>query len=372
MQFSRHHSQILTIILILSALLPGLLLFGNQEYVGFGDFGGERLDIAASRQVKDTPGPILPVAATSSEIRLLFFGDLMLDRHIGEKLVGKKISLLFDGLGVPGDEFWSGRDLISANLEGAVTDDGAHYSPVNAYDFAFSPERIAELKQYGFNFFSLANNHISDQGQRGLQETRKNLDGLGFNFSGDVDAAVSPESLASVELQGQTIALVGLSMVYHDFDLGQAKKLIGEARDGSDLVIVNIHWGTEYQHQFSRHQQSIGRALIDAGADIIIGHHPHVAQGMEIYQGKPIFYSLGNFIFDQYFSPDTQQGLAVGLSLRDGKISMVLLPLQAKNAALQLMAGKNKSEFLRYFEKWSSLDGQVKIESDGRIEENGD
>jgi poly-gamma-glutamate synthesis protein (capsule biosynthesis protein) len=204
-----------------------------------------------------------------------------------------------------------------------------------------------------------------------LSETRKNLSGLGFNFSGDADAAVSPESSASVELQGRKVALIGLSMVYHDFDLDRAKKLVREAKDGSDLVKVNIHWGTEYQHQFSRHQQTVGRALIDSGADIIIGHHPHVVQGLEIYQGKPIFYSLGNFIFDQYFSPDTQQGLAVGLGLKDGKISMALFPLQAKRAALYPMEEKDKSGFLRYFEKWSSLDGRVEIGSDGRIEESG-
>jgi len=145
-------------------------------------------------------------------------------------------------------------------------------------------------------------------------------------------------------------------MVYHNFDLPAATALIQETKKNVDLIIVHIHWGTEYQHQFNQQQEKIGHALIDAGADIIIGHHPHVVQGMEIYKNKPIFYSLGNFIFDQYFSPDTQEGLAVGLKLTNNKISATLFPLQAKSAIINLMVGSAKDNFLLKYADWSKGD----------------
>ncbi len=360
MRLSHSHSQILTIIIILSALLPGLFLFGDSEYVTNSFSYSSFIPSPLATSTK-SPGAGLPKIATTTTLKFLFFGDLMLDRHVGEKLAGKNIDYLLGDLDREGNRIWSDLDLVGANLEGAVTDGGAHYSPAMAYDFAFTPERINELKQYGFNFFNLANNHISDQGDKGLRETRNNLHKLEFNFSGDVDAAVSQESLKIISIKEKKIAMLGLSMVYHNFDLEEAKKLVDEAKKGSDLVIINIHWGTEYQHQFSRQQQSIGRALIDSGADIIIGHHPHVVQGMEIYQGKPIFYSLGNFIFDQYFSADTQQGLAVSLNIGDDKTSVFLFPLQSKSAAVSLMGEGEKTKFLEKYAEWSAADDALKI-----------
>jgi poly-gamma-glutamate synthesis protein (capsule biosynthesis protein) len=310
----------------------------------------------------------LPDNATNHDLRFYFFGDLMLDRHVGERLVGKPLSYLFSGLDGE-NKFWSGADIVGANLEGAVTDGGAHLAPQNAYDFAFTPERIAELKDYGFNYFNSANNHFTDQGQIGVAETRKNLDALGFYHSGSPDALVDASSEQDIEISGRQVALIGLSMVYKDFDLDQAKEIIKTARLKSDLVIVNIHWGTEYEHQFGKHQQAIGHALIEAGADAIIGHHPHVVQGMEVYQGKPIFYSLGNFIFDQYFSADTQEGLSVGLDFGEASTTISLYPLKSEKATPRLMNEEEKTKFWEKFIAWSQLDSaqQAEIKS-GHLE----
>lgn len=294
----------------------------------------------------------LPDSATRYNLHFYFFGDLMLDRHVGERLAGQKVSYLlssFDGAG----RFWSGADLVGANLEGAVTDGGEHYAPVNAYDFAFSPERIGELKDYGFNYFNSANNHFADQGAKGVAETRKNLDALGFYHSGSPDAVIDEYSRQDVKISGRSVALIGLSMVYKNFDLAAAEELVKSAKAQNELVIVNIHWGTEYEHQYNKHQQAIGRALVDSGADAIIGHHPHVVQGMEIYQGKPIFYSLGNFIFDQYFSADTQEGLSVGLNFGQATTTITLYPLKSEKASPRLMTTEEKAKFLEKFFSWS-------------------
>jgi poly-gamma-glutamate synthesis protein (capsule biosynthesis protein) len=103
-------------------------------------------------------------------------------------------------------------------------------------------------------------------------------------------------------------------------------------------------------------QQQVGHQLIAAGADIIIGHHPHVIQGLEIYQGKPIFYSLGNFIFDQYFSSDTQEGLGVGIELANDKITIKLIPFVSEFSQVRFMDEKEKKIFYENFVKWSKID----------------
>ncbi|MDD5291056.1 MAG: CapA family protein [Patescibacteria group bacterium] len=288
-----------------------------------------------------------------ASLKILFLGDLMLDRHVGEKISQKGFSYLFENL----DEknFFSGHDLISGNLEGAVTDNGAHYKPEMSYDFSFSPEIISNLKKYNFNFFNLANNHFADQGERGIIETRNNLETQGFYYSGCPDGQTGDCSGKIIEIAGKKIGLTGFSMVYRKFDEAAAKKIIENLAGQTDMVIVNIHWGTEYEHRFNKIQQEVAHTLIDTGADIIIGHHPHVVQGLEIYKNKPIFYSLGNFIFDQYFSSDTQEELAVGVELTEEKTKFSLYPLKSKLSQPELMAEPEKEKFFSDLIAWSDL-----------------
>ncbi|MCU0680435.1 MAG: AmmeMemoRadiSam system protein B [Planctomycetes bacterium] len=295
-------------------------------------------------------------------INFLFFGDLMLDRHVGEKIKENGLDYLFKNLSGEENRFWSGIDVISANLEGAVTNKGEHYSPQYAYDFAFDPELIKQLKKYNFSFFSSANNHFSDQNDKGVEETRNNLKKINYDSVGCIDGEVGTCSLNIIQRGNKKIAMLGFSMVYRIFNQEQANELIKRAKQEADLVIVNIHWGTEYQHEFGDSQKQIGHEFIDSGADLIIGHHPHVVEGMEIYKGKAIFYSLGNFIFDQYFSSDTQEGLALGAQFDAKGWHFYLFPLLSKKSAVELMKGDNKKNFLNKFIKWSEIEEEIKKE----------
>jgi poly-gamma-glutamate synthesis protein (capsule biosynthesis protein) len=290
-------------------------------------------------------------------LRLLFFGDLMLDRHVKEKIDKYGLDLLFTKLDA--DRILVGQDFIGANLESAVTDQGAHLPPDNSYDFAVAPEVLANLKKYNFNFFNLANNHLADQGERGIIETRNNLSALGFYFSGCADGEVGAGSQVVAEKNGLKIGLVGLSMVYKNFELAAAQDMIANLASTTDLVITNIHWGTEYEHQFSQVQQEVAYQLIDAGTDIVIGHHPHVVQGLEIYKGRPIFYCLGNFIFDQYFSPDTQEELAISVVWQPDGTRITLLPMRSVSSQPDLLIGEEKDRFLEKFVKWSKADESI-------------
>jgi len=129
--------------------------------------------------------------------------------------------------------------------------------------------------------------------------------------------------------------------------------VMAELKKETDLIIVNIHWGVEYQHYFNSVQQKAGRLLVDSGAELVIGHHPHVVQGLEIYQGKPIFYSLGNFIFDQYFSADVKNGLAVAVDYTRTDVSFNLIPFKNVNGQAAFLAGWEKEQALNNIAAWS-------------------
>ena len=332
---------------------------------------------------------------TDKPTQMLFFGDMMLDRHVGEKIDKYGLEYIFEKLAASANpdanfegeiresrlqnlarndnNFFENYDLIGCNLEGTITNNGAHYNPVMLYDFAFAPELILQLKDYGFNFFNLANNHLADQGGRGIIETRENLDRLGFNYTGCRDGKVGECSSTVVEAADKKIGIAGFSMVYSKLNMVEAEKVINNLASTTDLVIVNMHWGAEYEHQFNKLQQETAHTLIDAGADIIIGHHPHVVQGIELYKSRlattngdhpnkkkgVIFYSLGNFVFDQYFSQDTQEGLAIGISASDQAIEFFLYPLKSKLSQVELMVGEEKEKFLQELIEWSKVDEEI-------------
>ena len=270
-----------------------------------------------------------------TNIGMLFFGDLMLDRDIKTQIDQKGLSHLLEPLFDEKNSFFMNFDLIAANLEGPVTNNGAHYPPEAEIDFAFDPELVKQLKNnFNFNFFNIANNHIYDQGYQGLEETNQNLKNLDLYFSGCPDSIIEECTSTIIDIDNKKIGLAGFSMVYNPININEAQKHINNLKNQTDFIIVNAHWGQEYVHDFNTSQQNVAHSLIDAGADIIIGHHPHIVQGMEIYKNKPIFYSLGNFIFDQYFSTDTQQGLNVAIFLEKGdniEVEYNILPIVINN-----------------------------------------
>lgn len=347
-------NKILSIIIILLILIQGGLLYllwsqksGNEIKIKDKE---EKIDISTTNSIYlSDQENIIPEEKISFTPQFLFFGDLMLDREVKDWIDKKGIDYLFKNLVDEENRFFMDTDLIGLNLESAVTKNGEHYSPALINDFAVAPERVSELKKYGFNFLNLANNHIADQGSKGYEETKNNLTELGISFSGCPDRQVGECSFVEKEIGGIKTAMVGFSMVYGVFDEKKAGEIISELKSRNELVIVNIHWGVEYSKNFNKKQQQVGRDLIDAGADVIIGHHPHVIQGMEIYKNKPIFYSLGNFIFDQYFSEATQTGLAVGFNYSAIGTKFYLFPFTTIKGEAKFLTGEAKKKFFTDF-----------------------
>ncbi|HNV12626.1 MAG TPA: CapA family protein [bacterium] len=292
----------------------------------------------------------------NSDLNFLFFGDLMLGRHVGEKIDIHGLDYLFEKLEV--EKFTEKYDFVMANLEGATTNEGKHYKPDNLYDFAFKPETINNLKKYNFNIFALSNNHLSDQGEKGISETYQNLSELGFNYFGCKDGYLSSSenteiiykanenekqkilnendcSSIIIETKNKKIAFFSFSIVYSDIEENLILNKIDQIKKQSDFLIISPHWGVEYQEKANKKQENLAKKMIDSGADLIIGHHPHVIQNWEIYKEKPIFYSLGNFIFDQYFSPETQEGLAISIKVDNNKIDKTIYKIKTKGSKIE-------------------------------------
>jgi len=249
-----------------------------------------------------------------SEVKILFLGDLMFDRWIrqvsekrGDDFVFEKIKNLLQG-----------EDLVIGNLEGPITDKtsvsvASVFGSAENYVFTFPPQTASDLFQENIKLVNIGNNHILNQGQAGLADTEKYLKDARVGFFGD------PENqnlrFKIYDLRNLKIAFVNYNQFMPDAEKQTLKDINDAKTQDADIIILYTHWGTEFVSEPSRKIKDLAHEFVDAGADLIIGSHPHVAQTKEIYKGKTIHYSLGNFIFDQYFRDDTQKGMGVEVSI---------------------------------------------------------
>jgi poly-gamma-glutamate capsule biosynthesis protein CapA/YwtB (metallophosphatase superfamily) len=221
-------------------------------------------------------------------------------------------------------------DITFGNLEGPLLDGGvtSKCPPRSANCFAFRvPTRYGKyLKEAGFDVMSLANNHALDFGHEGRNSTKRVLDQLGIAHSGEVG------DIARLTVKGKKVALIAFSTYDHSYNLnrlGEASRIVAELASGSDLVIVSFHGGAEgarRQHVpfgpewfFGENRGDLrrfARAMIDAGADLLLGHGPHVVRGMEVYRERLIAYSLGNFATYGKFSLKGPLGLSLILEVK--------------------------------------------------------
>lgn len=242
---------------------------------------------------------------------LLFGGDLMFDRHIREKaeVVGNYDFTVEDLAPIFAD-----ADAIVANLEGPVTDFpsrsvASEVGSTNNYLFTFDPQVAAETLAHWPFILNLGNNHILNFGPEGLTQTYQNLEKSGLLYFGYTQPDQNKTAYLIKEINGITFGLVN----YNQFVVGGQERAlsdIAEVRNLVDILVLYTHWGNEYVQE-NQVIKDLAHRFVDDGADLIIGSHPHVVQGVEEYQGKRIYYSLGNFVFDQYFEEAVQNGLLV-------------------------------------------------------------
>jgi poly-gamma-glutamate synthesis protein (capsule biosynthesis protein) len=183
--------------------------------------------------------------------------------------------------------------------------------------FCGDPKFIPQLSQNKF-ILNLANNHILNYSQSGLEQTKFFLSTKNISF---FNSHYPETEFIQQNFNGIKFGFLGFDLVsYPKFDQNKIIDLIKKYNSQVDWLIVSVHWGNEYQPQAEAWRINLAHLMIDAGADLIHGHHPHVLQNIEFYQGKPIYYSLGNFIFDQNWSQPTSTSEFIQLTVDKNKI----------------------------------------------------
>jgi poly-gamma-glutamate synthesis protein (capsule biosynthesis protein) len=250
----------------------------------------------------------VPPEPPSFEVTLLAVGDINLGRKAGKIILDGDIDYAFSET----KDIIAGADIAFANLESTISDQGG-VTRRGVWRFTAPPAAAESLKNAGFDIVSLANNHVWDFGEDALHETRDHLDRVGIKYAGtgaDLDTAYAP---AILEVNGLSIAFFAVTTIFNygeypdhaafDFlawaDVDRLKAEIETVKNQVDIVVVSAHWDWEYKDYPHEDTVELAHAIADCGVDIILGHHPHVPQGIEIYGDTFIVYSLGNFAFHQ-------------------------------------------------------------------------
>lgn len=262
-----------------------------------------------------TPTPVSRevVSQDTSQIKLLFLGDVMLGRYV-RTLMEKAHDLNYPFAKAhattgPGANFLDGYfDSVIANLEGPIVE--IPNRAQTGMSFGFAPDTAEIIKRNGIDTVTIANNHMLDKGDKGLTSTRRYLEEAGMKFFGHPILPAEQDVLIEI-IKGKKFGFIGFHDATRRLDDAAATALIKKIAPQVDYTVVVIHWGIEYQKNPSQRQQTLAHEFIDAGASLIIGHHPHIPQTIETYKNVPIIYSLGNFIFDQYWSEKTQKGMTI-------------------------------------------------------------
>ncbi len=284
---------------------------------------------------------ILPAAAKAQQapgdFRLLFTGDVMMSRLVRLEIEQRKTSP-WTGL----SDLFLSAGLVGGNFEGALGDP-AKCSAENKLCFA-APDSAAEtMRQAGFRLVTAENNHAGDLGPAGRIETRE-----AFRQSGvlALDFASSPQFFRFGELTVGFIAVTTIRAAdgrveqVPSVELAQKLRL---ARQLANIVVVSIHWGNELQDWPTDAQQQQARWLVEHGADLIVGHHPHVVQAPACVEGKPVFFSLGNHLFDQKYA-ETKDGLIADCRIHDGRLLCGALATHTDEAtAFPKLAGRSEA-----------------------------
>ncbi|QQE76329.1 CapA family protein [Brevibacillus composti] len=310
-----------------------------------------------------------------SVVHLSFVGDMIFSGHVEARLMENGFDFPYAHV----YRLFQQDDYTIANLETPITENGKTAAN-KQYVFKAAPEVAPAMKRAGIDLVNLANNHSMDHGESGLLDTFRILDEHELRYMGagrDAEQAYAP---VYVERNGIRLAFFGFSRVVPEvswyagnnkpgiaasYDPSKAVDAIKRARNQADLIIVVVHWGKEREDYPVDHQIELSRSYIEAGADLVVGGHPHVLQGFEAYRNKWIAYSLGNFIFTRSHEPKTWETMILQASCtKDGDCQLRMLPHHAELGQAVPMDEENGQNLIKRIE---SLSKDVRILPDGRV-----
>jgi poly-gamma-glutamate synthesis protein (capsule biosynthesis protein) len=319
-----------------------LVLFGLVLYGFFNnEIQSGNTPVLAVGEMSPRPGlggvTDLPEVTKPNEV--YFLGDVMLARDVEQRILQSGNDFPFAKITFPKTSF------VVANFESASP--ALHTkTPNNTFRFSTRREFLPILRTLGVTHVSLANNHTYDYGLAGYNETVTALWGAELIPFGH-PTQVASTSVQYLETASGTVAILALHTLFSAPEPGRLAALLKEMREQSDWQVVYVHWGEEYVIKPNTAERTLAKQLVAEGVDLIVGHHPHVVESIERVDGVLVFYSLGNFIFDQYFSTEVQQGLVLRLTFDHGP-RVELLPVSSEEVRIQpqYMEALAKSAFL--------------------------
>ena len=350
---------------------------------GLVEFSGEETKVSEVPQVyvvepqeleQDGEGEESPDSvqdAEEQEATLLFAGDLFLTDLLQSKYNQQGISA------AASDSLLSvlrEADIFMLNEEFPFGTTGEPMEE-KEYTFRVDPSYSTVLSELGVDIVTLANNHMLDFGRGPLTETLNTLDQAGIAHVGAGENLDEAKTLKTFEMDGRTIGFLGASRVipehswnassgssglFTTYDAAALVEQIQKAEESCDFTVVYVHWGIEKNTQPEEYQKTLARQYIDAGADAVIGAHPHVLQGIEFYQGKPIFYSLGNFIF----SNGAYETMLVELTVGGTETEIRLIPCVSEANQMRLL---EESAWPAFYQNLESLSFGITIGDDGTV-----
>lgn len=284
---------------------------------------------------------LLSVSAYSADtLNIIFTGDILLDRGVRRVINHHGVDHLFsDGI----DSVFRSAQIVVGNLECPAT---KIESPVfKQYIFRSEPEWLDTLRQHGITHLNLANNHSIDQGREGLLDTKRNIKAAGMvpiGAGASMQEAAGPVLLASSPRKVWLVPSLRLALENYSYltdkpcvsqePMDSLMQRVFQLRkaDSTAVIIVSLHWGGEHTLKPVPRQRMEAHQLILAGADALICHHTHTLQTIETFRGKPIYYSIGNFIFDPTH-PINAEACIVRLRITSDTINTETLPVQIRH-----------------------------------------
>lgn len=273
-----------------------------------------------------------------SQITISLTGDIMLSRGVGQYLDEYGFDYPYDEV----REIFLQDDWTIGNLECPITGLENAADKTKRFVFRADEENAAALARAGYDCLVLANNHSMDYLSGGLYDTMMNLKKNGLTTAGAVENSTG-DSACIFQKNGITVGLLAYSAFppegfFYNRDKPSVQYISTmnvnrlepdlAALADCDFTIVYFHWGVEYAPYRSESQEIMARAAIDAGADFVVGTHPHVLQDTEVYNGKYIYYSLGNFVFDKQIPPGTDESMILQLTItKDGLAGLEEIPV---------------------------------------------
>jgi poly-gamma-glutamate synthesis protein (capsule biosynthesis protein) len=255
----------------------------------------------------------------NKKTEIVLTGDIMLGRSVNIESLDKQNDPRYPFLKVA--DVLQSADLVFGNLETPIIDNCPRIE--HGFTFCADPRMIEGLTYAGVDIVSLANNHTTNFGSDGLAQTKNLLSQNGLNYVGTGDLVIK-------EIKGVKYGFLGFDFTVNT-PIQKNWDLVSNSNPLVDILIVGVHWGEEYKDTANANQQVWAKNLVDLGADVVVGHHPHWVQNSEEIEGKPVYYSLGNFVFDQMWSEETKKGLLVKLTFENGElIKEELLPTYIK------------------------------------------